>query len=349
MGFEIAHLTVNLSDYTLSTYLGKGTFGAAYLATRAGSDEQVAVKLAFEELESDNQVSFIRELQILAKNEHPATLRLLGFSLSPYPDRDERGPVLITTLMANGSLESALKKARSKAPPWWTPTVKSKIVFGIAAGMDYVHNQQVMHRDLKPDNIFLDANYEPVIADFGLSRSFNGDVLQQTLQIGSPLFMAPEIISAHESPGTRQYDFRVDVYSYAMILYALFNRAQTPSYEGGGRPKTIAELTRHVTSGRRYAKLPEIPEFYWGLIEDCWKPGWESRPHFREIVDTLRKDHAYALEGADIAQLIEYEDRLLAYRDAGRLDLSGGGLIGSDSHFRISGGRTRLKPKIKFP
>jgi serine/threonine protein kinase len=314
MSFAIAQLAVDLSDYTLERLLGKGSYGAAYLATRTSTGEKVAVKLGLDPLEPDQQVSFMRELSILATNNHPATLQLLGFSLSPFPGSEEQGPVTITPLMPNDSLAAILKKTRRSPPAWWTPTVKSKIVFGIAAGMAYVNNQQVMHRDLKPDNVFLDANYEPVIADFGFSRSVTADLLNATVGIGSPLYMAPEIISKHDSGGGPTYDFRVDVYSYALILYALFNPDIVPTYDTGRKPRNVPELTRHVSEGRRYAHIKEIPDFYWGLIESCWAHGWESRPHFSDIIDLFRKDHQYALEGTNMDQLIAYEDKMLSFR-----------------------------------
>jgi serine/threonine protein kinase len=294
--------------------LGQGTFGAAYLATKAGSTEQLAAKLALREIEPEDQVSFMRELSILANNQHPATLRLLGFSLTPYPDRDEQGPVIITPWMTNDSLDKVLKRARSP-PEWWTPTVKSKIVFGIAAGMAYVHQQGVMHRDLKPENIFLDANYEPVIADFGLSRAIDPSGMAATVGIGSPIYMAPEIIRLHDAGDASgpKYDFRVDVYSYAMILYAMFNPEQLPSYDRGGKPRNIADLTKHVCGGRRYAKLKDIPDYYWTLIERCWTHGWESRPQFSDIVEEMRATQQYALPGANLEELKQYEERMVNF------------------------------------
>jgi serine/threonine protein kinase len=316
MCFEIAHLAIKLTDYTLIRRLDSGTFGTAYVATKSGSTDEVAAKLVIKALDSNSQFCFMRELQILARNDHPATLRLLGFSLSPYPDRAECGPVLITPLMLHGSLRAVLDPA-TPPPAWWTPTVKSKVAFGIAAGMAHLHNQQIIHRDLKPDNILLDAECEPVIADFGFSRSFLDGLLTPTRDIGSPLYMAPEIIGYLDGdpPATKQYDLRVDVYAYAMILYSLFDPDPVPTYDSGGKPKGIAELRRHVRAGRRFAKIPEIPEFYWGIIEACWLHAWDKRPHFSDIVDTLLKDHAYALPEADRAQLIQYEEKLMKYAE----------------------------------
>jgi serine/threonine protein kinase len=108
---------------------------------RRDTDERVAIKRLAPPSGAVNEKLFIRELLILAENRHPATVRLLGFTIFGV----EKGPVIITPYTPHGNLAQMIKTERSgTALPRWSPTVKSKCVFGVAAGMSYLHSRRVM-------------------------------------------------------------------------------------------------------------------------------------------------------------------------------------------------------------
>ena len=204
--------------------------------------------------------------------------------------------------MTNGALDEMLKKEFNKqAPPQWNATAKSKVVFGIAVGMAYLHSLGIVHRDLKPANVLLNENFEPVVADFGLSRLCN---MSMTGDRGSPLFMAPELL---DSP---RYDGAVDVFAYAVLLYQLFS--DNLMFDDGRRPESPCQVVFKTQAGFRLQRQPEIPDFYWDLITSAWKGVPGARPEFCEIIGLLQREREkYAFPGTDMSQLEEYEKRML--------------------------------------
>jgi serine/threonine protein kinase len=169
--------------------------------------------------------------------------------------------------------------------------------------MAYLHSKQIIHRDLKPENVFLDDNWEPVIADFGLSKFWAGNV-DGTAGLGSALFMAPEIADR------TRYDLSVDVYSFAVLLYTMFLPSPTPKFADGTELRGPLQLLQRASTGMRFERLPTIPDYYWGLIERCWSHIRENRPPFAELVTEFRRAHEYVFEGADLAEVNRYEEFL---------------------------------------
>jgi serine/threonine-protein kinase len=112
--------------------------------------------------------------------------------------------------MAGGSLKEVL----ASRPAWWTGTAKSIVVAGIASGMAFTHESGIIHRDLKPGNILLDENHRPRICDFGSSRE---QALGTTItgMVGTLIYMAPELY------GDDDYDEKVDVFLFVLILYEI--------------------------------------------------------------------------------------------------------------------------------
>ena len=93
-------------------------------------------------------------------------------------------------------------------------------IIGISIGMKYLHDNGIVHRNLKPSNVLLDENLYPKIADFGTSWLLDENVTQLTNCIGTPIYMAPEVAEDDI------YTFKVDVFSFSMILYELYTNSR---------------------------------------------------------------------------------------------------------------------------
>jgi serine/threonine-protein kinase len=299
----LSRFIVPLSRFEKGDYLGGGAYGTVYRGTDKSNDQEVAIKYMNGPIspEIKDQVGFIRELEILAENDHPATLRLVGFTINRDP---KVGPIIVTALMPNGTLQDAVKNERSGKATGLDATAKSICMFGIAAAMASVHSKGVLHRDLKPDNVLLTADNEPVVADFGISRYFDPGV-EQTERRGTPLYMAPELMRDDDVG----YSFPVDVFSFAMTLYFLF--ADMVKFDDGASPpKDSMNICLRIMKGARWVRPLEIPDYHWAVITKCWDNGPEMRPSFLQIVEEFYTRHLYILPGADREKVMAYERKV---------------------------------------
>jgi serine/threonine protein kinase len=297
-------------EFADATPVDPGTFATVYRATHKTTGDTVAIKCLKGEIPADARKFFIRELAILINQRHPATLPVLGFAFSPAKGRFERGPVIMTPLMPQGSMEDLLKAP----PPEWNATTKSKCVFGVAAGMAYMHGHDVIHGDLTPENVLFDENWDPVVADFGLSVCWAGETLRPFV-LGSLLATAPELF-ADPRPEAREPSS--DVYAFGVLLYMMFAADRTPNFADGAPAKDVSAVMERTVHGMRFERLPNIPRYYWAVIERCWSHTPADRPTFEGLVEEFRSRHLYALAGADTDELVRYE-RAITEPDTGEV------------------------------
>ena len=301
-------LLVDLSKYKIneSTSVGKGAFGVVHEAIRPADKRHPEMKCAVKYLEStryktkDDQKSFHNEVGCQSSLKHVAILPLIGYT---FPFQGRGNYAIVTQFMENGSLQQLNQKVDSgQAPENWD-TIKAINIFGIAAGMAYVHQHDVIHRDLKTENILLDENYYPKIADFGLSKVFeegSQNQINQTLNVGTPIYMAPEIIE------DVHYSNKIDVFSYAIILYELTTQHKPWSHK---KNLQVFNLLRFVKDGQRPTiRDREIPDKYVELIERCWDGDPDARPSFIEIVKLFmdEKEEFFDLSLVNEEELDDY-------------------------------------------
>lgn len=140
----------------------------------SGTNEKVAIFI-YDKCQSQDFLSFqhlLRKLEISAALNHPFIAKLIGFTPSIY--KEDKGFAIAYKYAPNGTLGDLFKHIKSYGMPnWYDGTARTKIAYGIAVGMAYIHSKRIFHGDLRPENIMLDENYNPVIIDFGLSKFFD--------------------------------------------------------------------------------------------------------------------------------------------------------------------------------
>lgn len=169
----------------------------------------VAVKLL--KGSKGNGEDFLNEVMSIGQTSHVNIVSLLGFCL------DGSHRALIYEYMSNGSLQKHIYSESAKQAIGWEMFLK--IAIGIARGLEYLHqgcNARIIHFDIKPNNILLDDEFCPKIADFGLAKlcHLKDSVLSMAEARGTVGFIAPEVFSR----GFGVVSTKSDVYNYGMML-----------------------------------------------------------------------------------------------------------------------------------
>lgn len=239
-------LQVALGDsYSVERELARGGMSRLFLATERALDRQVVVKLLPPELASELSAQrFQREMLLTAKLQHPHILPVLSagargvflYYVMPYV----RGESLRLRFEREGRL----------------PIVESiRLLREIAEALAAAHAEDVVHRDVKPENVLLEHGHA-LLADFGIARvrleAMEGERLTGTgLGLGTPGYMAPEQLA-----GGRDVDGRADIYALGVVGYEML--AGTPPFTGGTPQELVAAHLTKIPPLLREVR-PEVP------------------------------------------------------------------------------------------
>ncbi|CAI9275583.1 unnamed protein product [Lactuca saligna] len=197
---------LQIATKNFSNKLGEGGFGSVFKGVLHDSSIVAVKKL---ESISQGEKQFRSEVSTIGTIQHVNLVRLRGFCAQG------KNKLLVYDYMANGSLDTHLFRGK-QVLNWET---RYQIALGIARGLVYLHDKCrdcIIHCDIKPDNILLDANFQPKIADFGLAKLVGRDFSRVlTTTRGSMGYLAPEWISGVAVTA------KADVYSYGMMLFEL--------------------------------------------------------------------------------------------------------------------------------
>ncbi|KAK7269163.1 hypothetical protein RIF29_21879 [Crotalaria pallida] len=210
-----------------SNIIGMGGTGIVYKAEIHRPHVTVAVKKLWRsatDVEEGNDV--LREVELLGRLRHRNIVRLLGYV------HNERDVMMVCEYMPNGNLGTALHGEQSaRLLVDWVS--RYNIALGVAQGLNYLHHDchpPVIHRDIKSNNILLDANLEARIADFGLARMMIHKNETVSMVAGSYGYIAPEY------GYTLKVDEKIDIYSYGVVLLELITGKMPldPAFEESG-------------------------------------------------------------------------------------------------------------------
>jgi serine/threonine protein kinase/ligand-binding sensor domain-containing protein len=306
--------TVLDGKYRLDDKIGSGGFGAVYRGTHLAMKRRVAIKV-FKPLPGNDSAEaldrFLQEAVSTCRINHPNAVAVLDSGISP-----EGNAYLVMELLEGHTLTSELqKKGRLSVRRC------ADILLPICDVLSKAHSMGIVHRDIKPDNIFLHQSQEGEVVkvvDFGIAKLLEAgtsmDLKNLTATgrlIGTPIYISPERFE------NKPYDGRSDVYSVGVMLYEMLC-GQPPFLPGSGG--FIAIMTQHLM--REPASLrekdPNIPNEVEAIVMRSLVKEPENRPTAKE----LAQEFAMALgidistpilrsDGADLYKLVEAESNTL--------------------------------------
>ncbi|KAL3824825.1 hypothetical protein ACJIZ3_020854 [Penstemon smallii] len=261
--------SADMSQLYIGNKFASGRHSRIYRGVYKQSD--VAIKL-ISQPEEDRELAeflenqFTSEVALLFRLRHPNIITFIAACKKP--------PVfcIITEYYRGGSLRKYLHQQEPYSLPL---DLILKLALDIARGMQYLHAQGILHRDLKSENLLLDEDMCVKVADFGIS-CLESQCSTAKGFTGTYRWMAPEMIKE------KHHTKKVDVYSFAIVLWELFT-ALTPFDDMTPEQAAFAVCQKNV----RPPLPPSCPTAFCRLIHRCWSSNPEKRPQFEEIVSIL--------------------------------------------------------------
>lgn len=307
----LSNLSVKPSDFECEDEdFDSGNYGKVSIVhPKNKPEEKIALKeMEVDEYDPDIDRSFIREVTNMAAINHPCVLKIIGLAT---PSKNDQTYKIYTPFMPNSNLEKILEIDEKSDDKYLTPTKRTIIIYGLASAILCLHLNNIIHRDIKPQNIFLDKDFHLVLSDLGFSRIFNE--IKMTNSLGTPYYMAPELY------GDDDLTLKIDVYAYGVSILQMFSPIlRFPNRQ----PKEIHQFIKMIKEGTRYVIPKDVPEFYVSLIKRCWDPQPCNRPSFAEIVQMFEENDDFMLPGSDQDEVREFIKELNKYVSDGQLTSS---------------------------
>lgn len=252
--------------------IGSGSFGTVYKGHWHGP---VAIKTLNVKDPTPAQLqAFKNEVAVLRKTRHVNVLLFMGCVSKPQLS-------IVTQWCEGSSLYQHLHVQETK----FELLTLIEISRQTAQGMDYLHAKNIIHRDMKSNNIFLHDDLTVKIGDFGLATvktRWSGS--QQFLQpSGSILWMAPEVIRMQDE---NPYSFQSDVYAFGIVSYELLT-GQLPYTQLNNKDQIVFMVGRGHLRPDLNNFRSDTPKALKRLVEDCIKLNRDERPLFRQILASL--------------------------------------------------------------
>ncbi len=289
--------TVLDAQYRLEEKIGAGGFGAVFRATNLQNDETVAVKV-FKPVPGNETISaverFKREGISASRLNHPNAITILDSGISR-----EGIAYLVMELLRGRTLAEELK-IRGRL----TIARAAGLLVPICSALAEAHRLGIIHRDIKPDNIFINQTPEGEVVkvvDFGIAKLL-GEATDNEMDkltvtgavVGTPMYIAPERIRGLE------YDGKSDVYSVGVMLFQMLT-GMTPFRSGGESAVSVlmAHLTKPAPSVRSIR--PDIPESIDHVVLEAMEKSPGKRPTAEELADAFNRA-AREFGDADVAE-----------------------------------------------
>lgn len=256
-----------LGAYEIISFIAAGGMGSVYRARNRILGDLRAVKVILPSLSSNPEFvqRFVREAQLAARISHPNVVKMLE------PAMDGQTMFLPMELLEGESLQDLAKRETPLHP-----TVAIDLMIPVCAGLQAIHDAGIIHRDVKPANVFLSkdaqGNVAPKLIDLGAARDVDaGEQTSTGAVIGSAHYMPIE-----QAAGRKDIDLRVDVYALGVMLYLLLTRKRP--YENDESGVAMAKVLQGASFAMPREIAPWIPAELEQIVLQTLSREREQRP-----------------------------------------------------------------------
>lgn len=286
--FTYAELEHATNGFSQSNFLAEGGFGSVHRGILPDG-QVIAVKL-HKLASSQGDREFCSEVEVLSCAQHRNVVMLIGFCI-------EGGKrLLVYEYVCNGSLDSHLYGHNHDTLQW---SARQKIAVGAARGLRYLHEECrvgcIVHRDMRPNNILLTHDFEPLVGDFGLARwQPDGDRGVETRVIGRFGYLAPEYAQSG------QITEKADVYSFGVVMVELITGRKAMDISRPKGQQCLTEWARPLLESHAIRELvdPRLGNGYveqevYGMLQCasfCIRRDPHTRPRMSQVLRMLEGD-----------------------------------------------------------
>jgi len=267
----------SIGSYTNLAQIGKGGMGVVYKADNPDSmlTPVVAVKVLFGDFTDDERRRFLREARVAheLRHENIVTVFDLKETVLEEDDGSRRVPYIVMEYLSGVDLRSKLAER-----DFDSFEERVDLMIGVARGVAFAHEKDIIHRDIKPSNIQVTDAGLPKILDFGLARTAGSDLTMPGVQPGTPNYMSPEQVQGKE------VDQRSDIFSLGAVFYEIL----TYKRAFGGRVTEAVQKVMKADPPPIGSAVRFVPSDLCDLVHMMLKKSPRKRPQaMREIVDKL--------------------------------------------------------------
>ncbi len=290
----VRELSGRIGKYEIVRPLGKGAMGQVYVAHDTILDRDVALKVMVESIADDPELKqrFAREARAVAKMTHPNVVTVFDLF-----DHTDGSPVIAMELLKGMDLQKAVRQH----PPMAADR-KVAVIVQVLAGLAHAHHAGIVHRDVKPANIFIQTDGSVKIMDFGVARLTTASMTGTGNIVGTADYMSPEQVKGIKVDG------RSDVFSVGCMLYELV--AGRRPFHSDNLMAIFYKITHEeanfdlIPAGAEYdALLPVLKKSLAKELPDRYQTAYDFAMDLREWL----KVHATAAAGNVLESMVEME------------------------------------------
>ena len=283
-----------MQHYSVQRKIGTGSYGNAYLVTRNENKGRNDTKLVLKRInikdasKEEKQAAHF-EAKILKEFTHPFVLSCKdSFQHGPYM-------CIITDYCAAGDLYERLKKQSQKGQYLDEKHILRWLV-QISSALQYVHEKNLLHRDLKTQNIFLTAKGDIMLGDFGIARVLKSKKDMARTVIGTPYYMSPEIMES------KPYSYKSDLWSLGCILFEMMSLKH--AFDANDMNGLIMKIIR--------GKIPPLPNKYSPELKQLTTALLSKIPSRRPSLESIRRpgpmnsNLAFQIKKCDAVEIIHF-------------------------------------------